>query len=73
MFREAAFDPEEVQILCDAYEKARRSLHDTGQPDLVTEIIAQKIISLARTGERDPEKLCEGALVALGNKAVFDK
>lgn len=72
LFREAAFDPEEVKILCAAYDMARRSLHDTGQPDLVTEIIAGKIISLARAGERDPAKLCEGALVALGNK-VFGR
>ena len=57
----------------DAYEKARKSLHDTGQPQIVNEIIAQRIIALAKQGERDPNRLCAGALSALGNKAVFEQ
>ncbi|HYC17299.1 MAG TPA: hypothetical protein VEC94_08835 [Pseudolabrys sp.] len=73
LFHAAAFDPETVKLLCDAYERARKSLHDTGQPDIVNEIIAQRMIALAKQGERDPEKLCEGALKALGNKAVFER
>jgi len=73
LFHEAAFDPETVKVLCDAYDRARRSLHDTGQPYIVSEIIAKRIISLASLGERDPDKLCEGALKALGTKAVFER
>ena len=73
LFRSTAFDPETIRTLGDAYERARRSLHDTGQPDLVKEVIAQRIIALAEEGERDPEKLCEGALSALGSKAIFEK
>jgi hypothetical protein len=73
LFRATAFDPETVKTLCDAYDKARKSLHDTGQPHIVNEIIAERIIALAKAGERDPDKLCEGALVALGNKAVFER
>jgi hypothetical protein len=73
LFHATAFDPETVKTLCDAYDKARKSLHDTGQPHLVNEIIADRIIALAKAGERDPDKLCEGALVALGNKAVFER
>jgi hypothetical protein len=57
----------------DAYDKARKSLHDTGQPRIVNEIIAQCMIALAEKGERDPDRLCAGALVALGNNAVFEK
>ena len=71
LFEHTAFDPE--TILEAAYEKARRSLHDKGQPALVQEIIAQRIIAAAQTGERNPEKLCETALTALGNKAVFER
>lgn len=73
LFRSTAFGPETVKLLCDAYDSARRSLHDTGQPPLVNEIIAQRIIAFAEQGERDPEKLCESALKALGYKAVFEK
>lgn len=73
LFERAAFDPETISVLEDAYEKARRSLHDKGQPALVQEIIAQRIIAAAQTGECNPEKLCETALTALGNKAVFER
>jgi hypothetical protein len=73
LFRATAFDPETVRTLCDAYEKARKSLHDTGQPRIVSEIIAQRIIALARQGERDSDRLCAGALIALGNKTTLDK
>lgn len=69
LFHGTAFDPETVKTLCDAYEKARKSLHDTGQPHIVNEIIAQRIIALAQQGERDPDRLCAGALKALGDKA----
>ena len=73
LFYSTGFDPETVKTLCAAYDKACKSLHDTGQPDIVSEIIAQRIISLAKQGERDADRLCEGALSALGNKAVFEK
>jgi hypothetical protein len=72
LFERADFDPETIEILATAYEKARKSLHDKGQPLLVQEVIAGRIISAARTGLRDPDKLCEMALTALGNKAVFE-
>jgi len=73
LFREAAFDPEAVAVLCAAFEKARKSLHDTGQPPVVQEVIARRIIACAQRGERDPDKLCEDALAALGPQAVFEK
>ena len=41
-------------------------LHDLGQPDLIREIIARRIIEVACDGERDPNELCAQALKALG-------
>ena len=73
LFRATAFDRETVETLCDAYEKARKSLHDTGQPQIVNEIIAQRIIALAEQGERNPDRLCAGALIALGNKGLSEQ
>jgi hypothetical protein len=61
-FQEHAFDPEMIGVLCDAYAKACKLLHDSGQPQLVNEIIARRIITLAMQGERDPEKLSDGAV-----------
>ena len=65
-FQEAAFGPEVTAILGDAFDRAHRSLHDSGQPEIVNEVIAKRIIDLARRGERDPKILCEEALAALG-------
>ena len=42
------------------------TLHDLGQPDLVREIIARRIIEVARDGVRDPNELCAQALKAFG-------
>lgn len=72
LFYGTAFDPETVKALCDAYERACTSLHDGGQPDIVKEVIAERIITLARQGERDPDKLCQGALVALSG-TLFER
>ena len=72
LFYTGAFDPETVKVLCDAYDRACKSLHDRGQPYIVSEVMAQRIIALAKAGERDPDRLCDGALKALPNKAVFE-
>jgi hypothetical protein len=61
----ASYDPETVQILCTAYDRAKKELHDKGQPEIVKEIIARRILALAEQGERDPERLCAGALSSL--------
>lgn len=66
LFRNAAFDPETIDALCAAYDLALKSLQDTGQPSLVTEVIAQRIIDEAEKGHRDPHTLAAGALSALG-------
>ena len=67
-FPTTAFDPETVKLLCDAYDRVQKSLHDAGQPDIVNEVIAKRIIALAKQGERNPDKLCEGVLEAFGTK-----
>lgn len=73
LFYNADFDSETIEVMAEAIERARKSLHDRGQPPLVQQIIAGRIMSAAKTGVRDPEKLCEMALTALGNKAVFER
>jgi hypothetical protein len=47
-------------------DRACQSLHDNGQPDLVRQIIAKRIVEVDRKGERDPDELCARALQALG-------
>ena len=61
----ASFEPEAVQMLCAVYDRVRRELHDTGQPEIVNEIIAERILLLAEKGERDPDQLCARTLTFL--------
>jgi len=66
--KDRSFDAESTRIMGLAYDKARRMLHDKGQPSVVQEIIARRIIEIATGGERDPDKLANRALQALGLK-----
>jgi hypothetical protein len=69
--QEMFYDPDATGAMGAAFDKAFRSLHDAGQPDIVKEIIAKRIISLARDGERDPDRLCDETLKALGFRRSF--
>ena len=61
-----SFAPDLTKIMSDAYDLARKELHDRGQPVIVLEIIASRIIALAKAGERDPAQICKQALSSLG-------
>ena len=63
--RPAVFEPEVVTIMGDAYERALASF-PTVPVKTVREVIAGRIIDLAKKGQRDPRLLCESALAALG-------
>jgi hypothetical protein len=55
-----------TQAMGEAFDRACHSLHDNGQPDLIKQMIAKRIIEVARKGERNPDELCARALQALG-------
>ena len=61
-----AFDAEAASALIAAYEQAIVNLHDKGQPAIVRQIIAKRIVKFAASGERSPDRLCEAALRSLG-------
>ena len=67
-FRDSGFDTEAIQNLGKAYDIACRSLHPKGQPPVVQESLATKIIEAAQRGERDPDRL---AAIALGMLGAF--
>jgi hypothetical protein len=60
------FGPEATRVMGAAFDKVCRSLHDSGPPSIVKEIIAKRIIDLAREGESDSEQLCDMTLKSLG-------
>jgi hypothetical protein len=45
-----------------AYEMALIALRLTDRGDIANDVVAHKIIELAKTGERDLEQLCEAVL-----------
>jgi hypothetical protein len=55
-------DSETKRVMGLAFEIARAALRLADRGDLANEIIAKRIIELAKTGERNPDLLCEGAL-----------
>jgi hypothetical protein len=59
------FDAETTRLLGVAFEMALVALqHADGLAAPTRDAVAQKIIELAKAGERDPERLCDGALRA---------
>ena len=61
-----AFGPEDIANLTAAFEAALIRLGPVDRGDPLTTVVAKAIIQLAKNGERDPKKLCDGALQILG-------
>jgi len=62
---DTVFDDRMTEIMGEAFDSARKELHDTGQPPIVYEVIARRIIDAVRGGERDVMRLCNVGLAAL--------
>ena len=60
------FDPETMRLMGLAYEMTRISLRLVDRGDIANNVVAQKLIELAKPGERDPERLCEAVLQQWG-------
>jgi hypothetical protein len=60
------FVPEATRVMGAAFDKVCGSLQGSGQPSIVKEVIAKRIIDLAREGESDSEQLCAMTLKSLG-------
>ena len=56
------FDPETMRLMGIAYEMTLISLRLVDRGDIVNNVVAQKLIEIAKAGERDPERLCEAVL-----------
>ena len=60
------FGPDEMDILGQAFDKACQELYDSDRDHALKQIIARRLIAAASRGERNPDRLCEAALVSLG-------
>jgi hypothetical protein len=61
-----AFDPETTHSLCIAFDKACSTIAERDRSEFVKELIARRVIALAKRGERDPDKLAEATTSSLG-------
>jgi hypothetical protein len=55
-------DPETIRVMGVAFEMVRAALRLNDRNVVAVEIIAKRIIDLAKEGERNPDLLCERAL-----------
>jgi hypothetical protein len=64
-----AFDETMTRILGEAFDAACQELHDKGQPAIVREVIAKRIVDAALRGERDPIRLRDAGLAGVTRRA----
>lgn len=65
-----SFDEHMTAVMGEAFDYACAQLHDAAQPAIVFEVIARRIIGAAGKGERDPFRLRDNALAALGSERL---
>jgi hypothetical protein len=51
------FEPQQIGAMTAAFEAVCRSLQLADRTDPLTEIVARKVIDIAATGERNPDRL----------------
>ena len=61
-----SFEPDVVESMTAAYEGALSDLGLNDRNDPITDLLANSIITVTSTGERDPTRIKERALHALG-------
>lgn len=66
MIANGSFDPETIKVMTTAYESALADLGLIDRNDPITELVANTILTIASTGERDPELIKQRALNVLG-------
>jgi hypothetical protein len=67
-----SFEPEEIEVMTAAYEAALVDLGLVDRDDPITEIVASAIVTITGLGDRDPVRLRERALRAIGVTKIGD-
>jgi hypothetical protein len=64
-FTETNFDPETLAALTVSFDEGWDTLQSLGNTTISRDALAKRLLELARTGERNPARLCTTALVTL--------
>jgi hypothetical protein len=62
---DASFEPQTVIGMTTAFNQALGALQLVDRTDPIAEMVARKIIEIARRGERDPKRICPLAMESL--------
>jgi hypothetical protein len=62
LLQQHSFTPEEISMLTSVFEDALRELRLVDRNDPAANLVANRIIELAKQGERDPVRLREGVV-----------
>ena len=65
LLKDTTFGPEEIERLVTAYEATLRALGLKDRSDPITQLVAEKIIAVARLGIEDPAEISKVALKEL--------
>ena len=66
----ARFDQREIEALFEAFEAAAERLSLSQRDNPLRRLLASLIVECARSGERDPERLCTMVVAALQERLV---
>ena len=68
LLQNAAFQPEDTRRMAEAYELALVAMRIQNRDDPLTETLAQYIIEIAQTGEKDPARICALAVARVRSR-----
>ena len=66
LLKDTAFGPEDIERLVLAYEQTLRALGLKDRNDAITQLVAEKIIAIGRTGIEDPAEISKLVLKQFG-------
>lgn len=65
------FNPQEVKALCAAYDDIVLSLSLARAPETLRELFAERVVAVAKSGERDPDRIVNQVLSDMGIRKDF--
>ena len=68
LLKNSTLVPEEISRITEAYEQALHTLCVKDRDDPLTEMIAKKIIKIAKTGIHDPIQIAARVIKELGTR-----
>src|SRR4249919_3608387 len=67
----SVFDDQATKAMGEAFDAACKVLDETGQSSVIYEAVARCIIEIAKSGERDTQRLRDSAVTAVGRKRLI--